>query len=96
MTESEAKEIVRHRLEQDIDKECTLVWVGDVYAETPDTFIIEGACYPEKGDINEWSIFCAVHKPTGRCGLVPPPPGPIWTKERLENEFSWDRWVIIE
>ena len=95
MTESEAKNIVRRRLEQDADEEYPLVWVGDIFSETPDTFIIEGSGYSEKEGIDEGRVFCAVHKTTGRCGLVPPLPGVRLTKE-LFKSFSWDgSWVVI-
>ena len=95
MTETEAKDLVRQRLSQDIDADYPKLWVGNTFAETPDTFIIEGAVYSDKENRDDGYVLCAVHKASGKCGLVLPPPGPALARESFES-FSWDgSWVIV-
>ncbi len=90
MTEKEAKNIVRHCLEQEATGEFSLILVGDVYAETSEAFIIEGSWNLKKEEFDEEFALYAVHKITGECGQVFPPLGIIIDKEYLEKNFSWD------
>lgn len=96
MTEPEAGKKVEQRLAKEVSEEYPLLWVGDVYAETKDSFIIEGATYSGKDDREEGMVFYAVHKESGRCGLIAPPPGPIIDREYLEEDFSWETWTVLE
>lgn len=96
MTEQEAKNKVTQRLSKDISDEYPLIWVGNVYVETKDTFIIEGATYSNKDDFGEGLAFYAVHKESGKCGLIAPPPGPTIDREYLEKYFSWDTWTVLQ
>ncbi len=94
MTEKEAKNIVRHCLEQEATGEFSLILVGDVYAETSEAFIIEGSWNAEKEEFDEEYVLYAVHKITGECGLVFPLPGITIDKEYLEKNFFWGApWV---
>lgn len=96
MTAQEARKKVEQRLAREVSEDYPLIWVGGVFAETRDAFIIEGATYSGKDDLEECMVCCAVHKESGRCGIIAPPPGPIIGRDYLEQAFSWERWAVVE
>ena len=67
MTESEAKEILRQRLEQIEDKENPLVWVSDLKEEMPDFFVFEAIRYCEGKDPQAEALVWHVVKADGYC-----------------------------
>lgn len=93
MTEAEAKEIARHRFLREIDENYPSIRVEGIFAETADTFFIKGYVYSRKAR-KETPCICAVHKISGKCGMIMPPPGPELTKRILEKSFSWESWPI--
>ena len=94
MTEAEAKERVRQRLSREIDENTPSLRVGEIVAETDDAFIIRG--YFSSKEVNAEEVcYCAVHKMSGKCGIIIPPPGPKRTKEFFSKCFSWENWPIM-
>lgn len=94
MTEAEAKERVRQRLSREIDENTPSFRVGEIVAETDDAFIIRGY-FSSKGSNAEEDCYCAVHKTSGKCGIIFPPPGFRLTKELFIDCFSWETWPIL-
>ena len=94
MTEAEAKERVRQRLSREIDENTPSFRVGEIVAETDDTFIIRGY-FSSQGSNAEEGCYCAVHKASGKCGIIFPPPGFRLTKELFIDCFSWETWPIL-
>ena len=94
MTEAEAKEIARHRFLREIDENHPSIRVEGIFAETADTFIIRGYIYSREAR-KEGAYFCAVHKMSGKCGIIFPPPGFRLTKELFSTCFSWEAWPIM-
>ncbi|MBD5416872.1 MAG: hypothetical protein HDR50_04275 [Desulfovibrio sp.] len=94
MTETEAKSILRAKLEKIADKDCPLAWVGDVLYEAPTAFIIEGSLYAEGENPEESAGFCAVDKKTGKSGIVLPYPGATLSIESF-RDFRWEDWIIV-
>lgn len=95
ITAAQARECIRKRFAlflRELDEEDLSFRVGDIVAETPDAYIIEGYLVP-KDDVEE-RYFGAVHKVSGRCGIIHPPLGPRITPEFL-GTFSWDRWTVV-
>lgn len=93
ITAAQARECIRKRFSrflQEIGEEHLAFRVGDIVAETPDAYIIEGYLVPR--DDGEERYWGAVHKVSGRCGIIHPPLGPL-TPQFLGN-FSWDRWQV--
>lgn len=94
MTEAEAKERVRQRLSREIGENTPSFRVGEIVAETDDAFIIRGY-FSSKGSNAEEGCYCAVHKTSGKCGIIFPPPGFRLTKELFIDCFSWETWPIL-
>ena len=94
MTEAEAKERVRQRLSREIDENTPSFRVGEIVAETDDAFIIRGY-FSSQGSNAEQGCYCAVHKASGKCGIIFPPPGFRLTKELFIDCFSWETWPIL-
>lgn len=95
ITAVQARKCIRQRLSrflQELGEEDLSFRVGDIVAETPDAYIIEGYLVPR--DDAEERYFGAVHKVSGRCGIIHPPLGPRMTPEFLRT-FSWDRWTVV-
>lgn len=92
MTGMEAKEIALKRFLQEIDDNHPSVRVEDIFVETADTFIIRGYIYSQEYQ-KEGAYYCAVHKTSGKCGLIVPLPGPEPTKKMLKH-FSWENWLV--
>ena len=92
MTEAEAKEIARQRFLREIAENHPSIRVEGIFAETADTFIIRGYIYSREAR-KEGAYFCAVHKMSGKCGIIVPLPGPEPTKESLKG-FSWENWLV--
>lgn len=95
ITATQARECIRKRFARflrELDEEDLSFRVGDIVAETPDAYIIEGYLVPK--DDTEERHFGAVHKVSGRCGIIHPPLGPRITPEFL-GTFSWDRWTVV-
>ena len=94
ITAAQARECIRKRFSrflQEISEEHLSFRVGDIVAETPDAYIIEG--YLVLTNDAEEKYWGAVHKVSGKCGLIHPPFGPRITPEFLSS-FSWDRWQV--
>ena len=94
MTEAEAKEIALQRFLREIDENHPSVRVEDIFVETADTFIIRGYIYSQEYQ-KEGAYYCAVHKTSGKCGIIFPPPGFRLTKELFIDCFSWETWPIL-
>lgn len=93
MTEAEAKDIAKQRFLREVDENYPSIRVDGIFAETADTFFIRGYMYSQKAQ-KEVPCICAIHKISGKCGMVMPPPGPELTKGMLEKSFSWENWLI--
>ncbi len=94
ITATQVRECIRKRFSrflQEIGEAHLSFRVGDIVAETPDAYIIEGYLVPKDGA--EERYWGAVHKVSGKCGLIHPPFGPRITPEFLRN-FSWDSWQV--
>lgn len=94
ITAAQARECIRKRFSrflQEIGEEHLSFRMGDIVAETPDAYIIEG--YLVLTNDAEEKYWGAVHKVSGKCGLIHPPFGPRITPEFLSS-FSWDRWQV--
>lgn len=94
MTEAEAKDIAKQRFLREVDENYPSIRVGEIVAETEDTFIIRGY-FSSKGSNAEEGCYCAVHKTSGKCGIIFPPPGFRLTKELFIDCFSWETWPIL-
>lgn len=93
ITEAEAKDIAQKRFLREVDENYPSIHVDGIFAETAETFFIRGYMYSQKAQ-KEMPCICAVHKISGKCGIIMPPPGPELTKEILEKSFSWGNWLI--
>lgn len=94
ITPTQARECIRKRFSrflQEIGEEHLSFRMGDIVAETPDAYIIEGYLVPR--DDAEERHWGAVHKVSGRCGIIHPPLGPRIPPQFLSN-FSWERWQV--
>lgn len=94
ITAAQARECIRKRFSrflQEIGEEHLSFRMGDIVAETPDAYIIEGYLVPR--DDAEERHWGAVHKVSGRCGIIHPPLGPRIPPQFLSN-FSWERWQV--
>ena len=94
MTEAEAKDIAKQRFLREVDENYPSIRVGEIVAETEDTFIIRGY-FSSKETNAEEGCYCAVHKTSGKCGIIFPPPGFRLTKELFVDCFSWETWPIM-
>lgn len=94
LTEDEAKEIAGKRLQRGANMLSPRAEVGDVVAETSDAYIIEGFFYRKNGEKNSMTYYCAVHKISGKCGVLLLSPQ-VKPGKDFFKDFAWSGWPIL-
>lgn len=94
LTEDEAKEVARKRLQRGANMLNPRAEVVDVVAETSDAYIIEGFFYRKNGEKDSMPYYCAVHKVSGKCGVLLLSPQ-VKPGKDFFKDFAWSGWPIL-